>query len=83
MGPLQMATTEELMRELEGRSEHLAVAMIRKARQGERSQFMFRWHGDTTTCIGLAVRLMDELRQWGLETPLEPNDEGAGDPGSG
>lgn len=64
MTALEMATTEELVEELERRHAALTVAFLLPEESGTR--FGMYTAGGLTTCIGLLSRGLTELHRSGL-----------------
>jgi len=73
LAPLSLATTEELVRELQSRSDHCIVAYER--RQGEQQHFMSYFYGGVSACIGLCRRLGNRLETTYDKDESEMNDD--------
>lgn len=59
LSPLRLATTEELVQEIQSRSDHCIVAYGR--RQGELDHSQWFFFGGVSACIGLCRRLANRL----------------------
>lgn len=65
---LELATTDELVCELQKRMPQLIVAGLEPPSGGERNAgFRFWWRGGYTTAIGLAARARRLLMRWADE----------------
>ena len=59
-GPLQTATTEELIEELVRRHDAMIIARVPKI---DAETTYFRWSGNPFACIGMAGAMRDDIRR--------------------
>lgn len=75
MNTLQLAQTDDLVKELASRYEHFVFAGLKAAsNEQEGSIRSWRYAGNTEACQGLACGLIAHIQQYAdaAEEPLEP-----------